>query len=164
MSTHVVVMGVCGSGKSTVGMAFAEARGIRFLDGDDLHPPANVAKMSRGEPLTDEDRAPWLRRIGEMLAEKPAAVVACSALRRSYRDMIREACPGAVFVHLDGTPEVLRERMSSRDEHFMPASLLSSQLAILEPLAEGERGLTLSVLTAPEKLVVQIEAFLRRIA
>jgi gluconokinase len=133
----VVVMGVSGSGKTTVGTALAERLGVPFVDGDDLHPATNVEKMAAGEPLTDADREPWLDAVGAVLAGAPV-VVACSALRRVYRERLRRAAPGLRFVHLHGTRALLAERMGHRT-HFMPPSLLDSQLATLEDPA-GEEG------------------------
>lgn len=157
MRASVVVMGVSGSGKSTVGQLVADALGVPFVDGDDLHPPANVAKMAAGIPLDDDDRAPWLRAVGRTLADSgPAgAVVACSALKRSYRDLIRAEAPGTVFAELDGTRELLAGRMD-RPGHFMPASLLDSQLATLEPLQPDEAGLRLDVGEPPAELAAAI--------
>jgi gluconokinase len=145
----IVVMGVSGCGKSTVAAALAaELRGV-YLDADDFHPPANVAKMAAGVPLTDEDRMPWLGVVGEAMAAATdrgdLAVVACSALRRSYRDVLRAAVPDTFFVQLDGSVELLTARITARAEHFMPPSLLASQLALLEPLAPDERGAVVSV-------------------
>ncbi|HEY4152825.1 MAG TPA: gluconokinase, partial [Pseudolysinimonas sp.] len=127
----IVVMGVSGSGKTTVGAALADALGVRFVDGDALHPAANVAKMAAGIPLEDADRAPWLDAIGAVLASGPV-VVACSALKRTYRDRLRAAAPMLELVFLDGSRELLASRMTARPGHFMPASLLDSQLATLE--------------------------------
>ncbi|RYP85496.1 gluconokinase [Nocardioides guangzhouensis] len=138
----LVVMGVSGSGKSVVGAALAQRLRVAFVDADDLHPPANIAKMSAGEPLDDHDRRPWLETIGEWLAGHDASggVVACSALKRTYRDQLRHHAPRVRFLHLDGTPEVIGRRQSSRPGHFMPASLLASQFATLERLAPDEAG------------------------
>lgn len=157
MAVRVVVMGVSGSGKSTVGQLVAEALGAGFVDGDDLHPAANVAKMSQGIPLTDDDREPWLRAVGRTLADAgpEGMVVACSALKRSYRDLIRSEATGTFFAELDGARALLAERMI-RPGHFMPASLLDSQLATLEPLQPGEAGVRLDVAEAPEELVTAI--------
>ena len=143
---RLVVMGPSGAGKSVVGAAIARRLGerfpgITFLDSDELHPPANVEKMRRGIPLDDLDRWPWLRLVGEALAEADAGrVIACSALRRRYRDTIRDACPAAEFVELVVPPDELSERVDDRRGHFMPSTLLVSQLATLEPLAHDERG------------------------
>jgi gluconokinase len=148
----VVVMGVSGSGKSTVGAALAERLGLPFLDADSLHPASNVAKMARGEPLTDEDRWPWLAEVGAWLSSA-RGVAACSALRRSYRDVLRTRCPDLVVLHLDAPKELLEQRLAGRSGHFMPASLLDSQLATLEPLEPDERGLTLSAALPTAELV-----------
>jgi gluconokinase len=145
--TRVVVMGVTGCGKSTVGQALARRLGVPFADADEFHSAANVAKMSAGVPLDDDDRWPWLRAIGTWLAARDG-VVSCSALRRAYRDVLREQAPGAFFVHLHGDRETVRRRVAGRAAHFMPASLVDSQFAALEPLAADERGVTLD-LTAP---------------
>ncbi|MEV8212399.1 gluconokinase [Leifsonia sp. NPDC077715] len=155
---EVVVMGVSGSGKTTVGERVAARLGVPFVDGDALHPPANVAKMASGTPLDDDDRAPWLRAIGETLAgtAPEGVVVACSALKRSYRDLIRAEAPGAVFAELDGTREVLAARMAARPGHFMPVALLDSQLATLEPLQADEAGMRLDVSLAPDELAATI--------
>lgn len=138
--TRIVVMGPSGSGKSLVGAALAARRGARFVDGDDLHPRANVAKMASGVPLDDADRAPWLDAVALVLVRQAPVVVACSALRRSYRDRIRATCGDAWFVELVVDEGELKTRMSRRD-HFMPPALLDSQLATLEPLATDEPGI-----------------------
>ncbi len=142
----IVVMGVSGSGKSTVGVLVAERVGVPFIDADDLHPAANVAKMSAGQPLDDGDRWPWLAAVGDALAaaSESGLVIACSALKRSYRDAIRDRAPSAVFVHLHGERELLAQRLGLRVGHFMPGSLLDSQLATLEPPGDDE-GVTVSI-------------------
>lgn len=140
---RIVVMGPSGSGKSLVGAALAAQVRARFVDGDDLHPAANVAKMAAGIPLTDADREPWLDVVGRVLARESHLVVACSALRRVYRDRIRVAAPDAVFVELVVPATELAHRMSRRD-HFMPPALLDSQLAVLEPLAADEQGVRIA--------------------
>ncbi|MCK0115730.1 gluconokinase [Isoptericola sp. S6320L] len=155
----VVVMGVSGSGKSTVGTLLASRWQGRFVDGDDLHPPANVARMAAGHPLTNADRSPWLQRVGTTIAAAADAgqlvVTACSALRRTYRDELRRTAGGDLaFVHLTATREVLAERVLGRHEHFMPPALLDSQLATLEPLQDDETGLALDI-TEPPDLVVE---------
>ena len=141
-------MGVSGSGKTTLGRGIADRLGWRFQEGDELHPPANVDKMSRGEPLTDEDRRPWLNAVGRWLDARAEAaedaVLTCSALRRTYRDRLREGRPGVRFCHLAVDADTVRERLAHRRGHYMPASLLPSQLATLEPLAEDEPGVTVS--------------------
>ncbi|MEM8706217.1 MAG: gluconokinase [Actinomycetota bacterium] len=141
MSTGpVVVMGVAGSGKSVVGQAVAGRLGRPFTDADDLHPEANVEKMRRGEPLTDDDRRPWLDAVGSALAASPAPVVACSALKRAYRDRLRSHAPDVRFVHLDGDRDLIADRMAERVDHFMPLSLLDDQFSTLEPLDADEPG------------------------
>lgn len=137
-------MGVSGSGKTTVGAALAHDLGLELVDGDALHPAANVAKMAAGIPLDDADRAPWLDAIGAVLAAGPV-VVACSALKRVYRDRLRAAAPTLQLVFLDGERDVLASRMAARPDHFMPASLLDSQLATLEPPAPDEHALTVDI-------------------
>lgn len=142
----LVVMGVSGSGKSTVGAAIAQRLRVPFADADDFHTPANIAKMSAGQPLDDDDRHPWLESIGEWLAAHPdGGVMSCSALKRTYRDQLRRHAPRTRFLHLDGSPQVIAERQASRPGHFMPASLLLSQFATLEPLGPDEAGLVLGV-------------------
>ncbi|WP_431280011.1 gluconokinase [Leifsonia poae] len=150
----VVVMGVSGSGKSTVGALLAERLGVPFVDGDDLHPEANVAKMASGIPLDDHDRWPWLANVGRTLATATGTgmVVACSALKREYRDAIRAEAPNAVFVELDGSSDLLGERIGARRDHFMPPTLLASQLAILQPLAADERGVRVPIDGAPGEI------------
>lgn len=143
-ASRIVVMGPSGSGKSVVGAVLATRLDVPFVDADDLHPDENVAKMAAGTPLTDEDRGPWLDIVAQTLRDAAGgAVVACSALARRYRDRIRAGAPDAVFVELEVTPEELARRMSSR-EHFMPSSLLASQLAALEPLEPDERGVVVA--------------------
>lgn len=139
-------MGVSGSGKSTVGAALAQRLRVPFADADDFHPKANIAKMSAGHPLNDDDRHPWLEAIGDWLAEHPAGgVMSCSALKRGYRDQLRSHCPQVEFLHLAGTPAVIGRRQASRPGHFMPASLLKSQFDTLEPLDADEHGVVVDV-------------------
>lgn len=158
MTGRFVVMGVSGSGKSHIGRDFAEVIGARFFDGDDLHPRANIAKMARGLPLDDADRAPWLERIGGTLRH-PGTVVACSALRRCYRDAINDAAGGPVtYLFLHGAPETLRARMTRRDGHFMPPALLDSQLSILEAPGPDEACVTADIEAAPRAIVTQFLA------
>ncbi|TFB15497.1 gluconokinase [Microbacterium sp. 3H14] len=140
-SMRIVVMGPSGSGKSTVGAFLAQTLGARFVDGDDLHPEANVRKMAAGIALDDNDRLPWLRLVGETLRGEERIVVACSALRRTYRDVIRDEAPDAFFAELTIARAVLEERMRLRTDHFMPAALLDSQLAALESLEADEGGI-----------------------
>ena len=159
MHRNLVVMGVSGSGKSTVGAALAQRLRLPFADADDFHPPANIAKMTSGQPLTDDDRWPWLDALGVWLAERPdGAVLSCSALRRSYRDRLRRYCPELEFVHLHGAPEVIQRRQASRPGHFMPASLLASQFATLEPLERDEPGTVLDVDQSVDAIVEQFIA------
>jgi gluconokinase len=147
MPSPIVVMGVSGSGKSTVGAALAQRLRVPFADADDFHPPANIAKMTAGESLDDDDRYPWLEAIGEWLAEHgtTGGVMSCSALKREYRDQLRRHCPDAKLLHLVGTPEVIAKRQASRPGHFMPASLLASQFETLEPLEPDEHGVDIGV-------------------
>ncbi|GAB7070898.1 gluconokinase [Mycobacterium hodleri] len=142
----IVVMGVSGSGKSTVGAALAQRLRVPFADADDFHPPANIAKMTAGHALDDDDRRPWLDSIGEWLAaHADGGVMSCSALKHVYRDQLREHCANVEFLHLAGTPEVIGRRQASRPGHFMPASLLASQFETLEPLAPDEHGVDVNV-------------------
>ncbi|WP_062303796.1 gluconokinase [Demequina subtropica] len=137
----IVVMGPTSSGKSTVGSALAAALGVPFVDGDDLHPSANVAKMAAGVALTDADRWPWLQRVGTRLHEAPGGmVVACSALRLTYRDQIRASAPDVWFLELALDEAEAQRRCAAREGHFMPASLVASQFATLEPLGADEYG------------------------
>lgn len=145
MSWHrgrYVVMGVSGCGKTTIGTALARALGVPFVEGDDLHPPENVERMAAGIPLTDADRAGWLRALSQRLAgarsSSAGLVMSCSALKRAYRDVLRTGDPGVRFIFLDGPREVIAERLASRTGHFMPAALLDSQLATLEPPGPDE--------------------------
>ncbi len=152
---QIVVMGVSAVGKSTIAAGVAAHLGLEWIDADALHPAANIAKMAAGAPLVDEDRWEWLDRVGDALrAPGPAGVViACSALRRAYRDRIRAAAPAALFVHLTGSPDLLLARAQARTGHFMPASLLASQLATLEPLAADERGFSVDAAPAVDDIL-----------
>jgi gluconokinase len=154
-SRPVVVMGVSGSGKTTVGAALADALGLPFVDGDALHPAANVAKMAVGIPLDDADRAPWLGAIGRVLAAGPV-VVACSALKRVYRDRLRAAAPALQLVLLDGGRELLASRMAARPGHFMPTTLLDSQLATLERPGPDEHALTAEIADPVAEIVTSL--------
>ncbi len=149
----LVVMGVSGSGKSTVAAMVADRLGWDLAEGDDMHPPANVAKMQAGTPLTDEDRWPWLdvvaSWIGDHLDRGRPGVVTCSALKRSYRDVLR--APGVVFVHVAGDGTLIADRMAARSGHFMPTSLLASQLATLEPPEADEVHLTVAADRTPQE-------------
>lgn len=154
-----VVMGVAGAGKTTVGQALAARLGLPYGDADEFHPASNVAKMSAGVPLDDKDREPWLAAIGSWLrARSDGAVVSCSALRRAYRDTLRSHAPRVCFVHLAGSAEVVAERVASRADHFMPASLVASQVTLLEPLAPDEEGVTLPLEWPVDDIVTHITA------
>lgn len=157
--THLVVMGVAGCGKSTVALRLSEKLGWPLAEGDDFHPEANIKKMSSGTPLTDEDRWPWLDAIAEWTAyqgnEDHSTVVTCSALRRVYRDRLVVAPGRTVFVHLIGPESVLAERIAARPGHFMPPSLLPSQLATLEPLEPDEDGITVSITQPVDAMVAE---------
>jgi len=164
MRPVVVLMGVCGSGKTEIGRRLAARLGCDFLDGDDFHPPENVAKMRTGTPLVDADRWPWLDRlaaeIGARLSAGGGAVLACSALARRYRDRLGLARPGVVLVHLDGGRELIAARLASREGHFMPPGLLDSQLATLEQPAADERAIVIDVAAAPDQIADRIAAML----
>lgn len=153
---YVVVMGVSGSGKSTTGRLLASRLRVPFADADDFHSPGNLAKMSAGLPLTDEDRRPWLAAVGEWLGrrgrERTGGVIACSALKRQYRDRLRDAVAEVLFVHPSLDRAELVARMTARNAHFMPASLLDSQLAALEPLHPDEPGVTVRGDRRPEQI------------
>lgn len=159
----VVVMGVCGCGKTTVGRQLARAMGAAFVEGDDLHPASNRAKMSSGQPLTDADRRPWLDAIAaevrKLVQDGAAVVVSCSALKRTYRDRLRKAGDGIHFIHLAGEQELLADRMAARSGHFMPPDLLASQLATLEHPAPDEHALVLDITLDAENLVQQALQF-----
>jgi len=166
MPEAVVAMGVSGCGKSTVGRELAEALGMPYLEGDEFHPPQNVARMAAGVALTDDDRQGWLRtlaeRIGAALREGRGVVLSCSALKRSYRDLLRAQAPELRFVHLTGSPELLAQRVAMRQHPYMPASLLKSQLATLEPPGADERALTLDIAQPPDELARLAAQWLRR--
>jgi gluconokinase len=153
----ILVMGVSGSGKSTVGERLARELNWDFVEADAVHPPANIAKMAAGQPLTDEDRAPWLaalqERINDRLTRGENAVVTCSALKKRYRDVLVVDPEQVKIVHLHGSPELLRSRMAGRTGHFMPPTMLDSQLAALEP---PTNALRLDVAQPPEQLVARI--------
>ncbi|APU13822.1 MULTISPECIES: gluconokinase [Actinoalloteichus] len=156
-STIVVVMGVSGSGKTTIARSLAERLGVTYSEADEFHPPENIAKMESGVPLNDEDRLPWLRSIAAWISEQERAdvsgVVTCSALKRSYRDLLRTGNDGVWFLHLAGSREVISDRLAGRTGHFMPASLLDSQFADLEPLESDEVGYTADVSEDAEVIV-----------
>lgn len=160
-NVSVVVMGVQGIGKSTIGRMLAKRLDVAFIEGDELHSAHSIALMAAGTPLTDDDREPWLHAVGEALAASAAdggAVLACSALRREYRDLIREHDPLVYFVEPRGPIELVRERVASRTHEYMPASLLPSQYDTLEPLAADERGIRVSVTATAGVIVDQVLA------
>ena len=162
LKTTIVVMGVAGCGKSTVARLLAERLGWQMAEGDDFHSAANRTKMASGTPLTDEDRRPWLESIRDWLDRTPGnSVVTCSALRRSYRDILRTARGRVRFLHLHGTPAVLASRIGARTGHFMPPGLLVSQLETLEPLQPDEDGTVVDVSASPEEIVEQAVTRLR---
>ena len=158
---HLVFMGVSGSGKSTAARAVQERLGWDLAEGDDFHPPANIAKMSAGRPLGDDDRLPWLEALAGWAREHDATgtptLMTCSALRRSYRDLLRRGGEHTFFVHLHGDKGLMLERMGGRD-HFMPPSLLESQLDTLEPLEDDEAGLVVDPVVPPERIAAQVLA------
>ena len=166
MNVTVVLMGVSGSGKSTVMERMVERFGWASAEADDFHPAANVAKMASGHPLTDEDRWPWLRALATWIGKREAAgengVITCSALRRAYRDLLRDGHPSVRFVHLVVDPEALERRMKQRRGHFMPSSLLGSQLEILEAFQPDEPGLVVSGELPCDEIVNEVVARLRR--
>lgn len=153
-------MGVSGCGKSTVAGLLARHLGCELAEGDELHPPENIVRMTAGVPLTDADRLPWLRRIATWIADHVAAgrdgVVTCSALKRAYRDLLRGSGAGVRFVYLRGTKDVIAQRLAARHGHYMPASLLDSQFADLEPPGPDEPAITVDIGPAPEIVVRQV--------
>ncbi|MEU3101573.1 gluconokinase [Streptomyces griseoflavus] len=158
----VVVMGVAGTGKTTIGPLLAARSGVPYAEGDDFHPRANIDKMTAGTPLTDDDRWPWLDAIGAWAHERAGrgGVVSCSALKRSYRDRLRAAAPGVVFVHLTGDRALIENRMAHRQGHFMPTALLDSQFATLQPLERDEAGAAVDVAGSPEEITERAAAAL----
>lgn len=167
---HVVVMGVSGTGKTTVGARLADALGQPFEEGDAHHPPGNIEKMSAGIALTDEDRRPWLEKLAGLLEEADlrgtGLVLTCSALKRSYRDILRSRVPAGsvLFVHLHSDLATLDHRMGHRRGHFMPSALLRSQLETLEPLAPDELGVVVDVAASVDDVVAGALAGVRRLA
>ncbi|WP_425864773.1 gluconokinase [Arthrobacter sp. TWP1-1] len=164
-ATHLVVMGVAGSGKSTIAAALSQHLGWACAEADEFHPQSNIDKMTQGIPLQDEDRWPWLREIqGWMTAQADAeksTVLTCSALKQSYRSLLSEAKGRVLFIHLDGGAELIGERMQGREGHFMPPTLLPSQLATLEPLTANELAagsLRLDISNSPEEIVAAVLA------
>lgn len=166
MTRVIVVMGVAGTGKTTVGRLLADALALPYAEGDAFHPPANVAKMSAGIPLDDTDRWPWLDSIGEWMRNRAGlsgGVIAASSLKRAYRDRLRAIAPGTVFVHLTGERPLIEERMAARKGHFMPTTLLDSQFATLEPLQGDELGVLVNVSGSPQEITTRALAALRRL-
>lgn len=165
VSYRAVVMGTAGSGKSLIGEMLATRLDLPFADADDFHPATNVAKMAAGTPLTDADREPWLMSVGAWLAEHPGgAIMACSALKRAYRDTLRRAVPELPFLHPAGSASIVLDRVAERaaaTDHFMPVSLVESQYATLEPLDDDEAGVTLDFTRTPDQLVEDCVAYLQ---
>jgi gluconokinase len=162
-ATHLVVMGVAGSGKSTLAAALSQQLGWACAEADEFHPEANIAKMTQGIPLQDEDRWPWLQEIRGWMSAQAAAgkstVLTCSALKRSYRDLLSQANGRVIFLHLDGGADLISRRMQGREGHFMPPTLLPSQLATLEPLTQEELdagSLRLDIARSPEELAAAV--------
>ncbi|WP_308471330.1 gluconokinase [Pseudoclavibacter sp. AY1F1] len=160
----MIVMGVQGTGKTTIGSALAERLDVTFIDSDDLHPPANKAKMAAGTPLEDEDRVPWLKVVGATIAANAAegrtTVVACSALKRWYRELLRSSVPELRFVHLAGGRDLVASRLATRNHEFMPTTLLDSQFEVLEPLAPWEAGVVIPVVGTPADIVNAVVEYL----
>ena len=159
----ILVMGVAGSGKSTVGELLSARLGLKFLEGDAFHPAANVARMRNGQALADADRRPWLRRLADTLANIPSnegAVLACSALKRSYRDILRQGCPRLQIIFLDGGRETIRARMHQRREHFMPPELASSQFETLQAPGKDEWHVVIDIDQPVENIVREAVQFL----
>jgi gluconokinase len=158
--TVVVVMGVSGSGKTTIARGVAERKGWRLLEGDAFHPPANIAKMHAGTPLTDEDRWPWLRAIAHeidaMRGRGENGVVACSALKRAYRDILIGSRHDVVLVYLEGSKQLISERLATRTGHFMPPALLESQFDTLEGPGREEHPIVVSIASPPEAVVDEV--------
>jgi len=157
--TIVIVMGVSGSGKTTIAAGLAQQEGWILLEGDSFHPPANIAKMKAGTPLTDEDRWPWLRAIAakedELLAAGQSAVVACSALKRAYRDILIGNRPDTILMYLRGSHALIADRMKARKGHFMPAALLDSQFATLEEPGPDEHPIVVDIGGPPDATVAE---------
>jgi gluconokinase len=161
----VVVMGVAGTGKTTIGPLIAEKLGVPYAEGDDFHPADNIAKMSAGIPLDDADREPWLDAIGRWAHGRAGlgGVVSCSALKRIYRDRLRAAAPDVEFLHLTGDRALIERRMTERKGHFMPTALLDSQFATLQPLQNDEAGVAVDVSGSPQEITERAVAALRRL-
>ena len=165
MTRHYIIMGICGCGKTTVAQALQQHLHCPFAEGDDFHTQANRDKMGAGIPLNDDDRRPWLERLRDWMSEQAQhgahhTIVTCSALKRSYRDILRQAQGEVHFVHLSPPIEANRERMESRQGHYMKASMVDSQLAILEPLQSDELGIVIDNAGSPEDVAMDIRAWL----
>jgi carbohydrate kinase (thermoresistant glucokinase family) len=162
----LVAMGVSGSGKTTIGSLLANTLGWQFQEGDTLHPPENVAKMSAGIPLSDADRLPWLQKIAEVIdgwrARGESGVVTCSALKRSYRNIIIGDRPGVRLLYLKGSPDLIRQRMAARHGHFMPTALLDSQFSILEDPSPDENPIVVDIGGEPQEIAREIACRLRK--
>lgn len=162
----MIVMGVQGTGKTTIGSALGERLGVTFIDSDDLHPPANKVKMAAGTPLEDEDRVPWLKIVGATIAANAAegrtTIVACSALKRWYRELLRSSVPELQFIHLAGQRDLVASRLATRQHEFMPTTLLDSQFEVLEPLAPWEAGVVVPVAGTPAEIVDVVAEYLAR--
>lgn len=158
-------MGVAGCGKSAIGSRLGTRLGLDYIEGDDDHPPENIAKMAAGTPLTDADRHAWLlvlqQRILNAAKQERGIVVSCSSLKRRYRDLLREGDPGLIFVHLQGDRALIASRMQERQGHYMPPTLLDSQFRDLEPLQPDEAGITLDIRKEPAQLVEEVTAYLK---
>jgi len=161
---QIVIMGVSGSGKSSIGTLLAREAGMQFIDGDDLHPTANKEKMAAGIPLDDQDRWPWLDLVGLSLQMPGGAIVACSALKVAYRDRIRTLAPDVAFVHLTGSFDLLNERLGGRKDHFMPTTLLQSQLDTLQELEPQERGVVAEVGGSELEILLDVTTKLQAIS
>ena len=153
-------MGVTGCGKTTIGIALAQKIGVTFIDSDGLHSESNKRKMASGMPLNDSDRAPWLRAVSETLLNHENVVVACSALKKSYRDMIRAEAPTTRFIHLSGSKELISGRLRERSHHFMPIELLDSQFQTLENLHQTESGKSIDISKSVDEIVMEITAWI----
>lgn len=156
----IVVMGVTGCGKTTVGIALAHKIGVTFIDSDGLHSASNKRKMASGTPLNDSDRAPWLRAVSETLLSHESVVVACSALKKSYRDTILAEAPTSIFIHLSGSKEMISGRLRERSHHFMPIELLDSQFQTLENLSQTENGKSIDISKSVDEIVMEIIAWI----
>ena len=159
---QLVVMGVSGCGKSTIGRMLASALKLPYVEGDELHPPRNIALMAAGTPLTDDDRDAWLAAVAARISDAGGIVISCSALKRRYRDRLRQASSQLRFIHLHGSPELLASRMTQRQGHYMPASLLQSQLHTLEVPGADEAALAADIAAAPQDIVASLCAQLQQ--